>query len=150
MIFETSDITNREQVTSVIRSVNDDLEMSEDILLPYSVSSIDAAALFSVVSDVLTRLNLSWNRLRRLCYDCCSTTSGHRNCLAKRVQDLEQRAVFTHCYCHSLNLAAAYDSVKQSKFMNVSMETASEITKLIKLPQRHDAFFEVLYQTIIK
>ena len=38
--------------------------MSDDFLGLYSISSIDAASLFSVVSDVLTRLNLSWNWLR--------------------------------------------------------------------------------------
>ncbi len=29
-----------------------------------------------------------------------------RDCVAKRVLEEEERAVFTHCYCHSLNLAA--------------------------------------------
>ncbi len=106
MIDETSDINNKEQVTIVIRSMNDELEVSEDILGLYIVSSIDASSLFSVVSDVLTRLNLSWSRLRGQCYDGCSTMSGHRNGLAKRVHELEPRAVFTHCYSHSLNRAA--------------------------------------------
>ena len=59
IVDETSDITHKEQVTIVIRSVNDDLQVSEDSLGLYSVSSIDAASMFSVVSDVLTRMNLS-------------------------------------------------------------------------------------------
>ncbi len=143
MIDETNDITNKEQVTIVIRSINEELEVSEDFLGLYIVSSIDASSLFSVVSDVLTRLNLSWSRLRGQCYDGCSTMSGHRNGLAKRVHEMEPRAVFTHCYSHSLNLAAN-DSVKKSKFMKGSLETASEITKLIKLSPRRDAIFEEL------
>ncbi len=56
MIDETNDITNKEQVTIVIRSINEELEVSEDFLGLYIVSSIDASSLFSVVSDVLTRL----------------------------------------------------------------------------------------------
>ncbi len=131
MIDETNDITNKEQVTIVIHSINEELEVSEDFLGLYIVSSIDASSLFSVVSDVLTRLNLSWSRLRGQCYDGCSTMSGHRNGLAKRVHEMEPRAVFTHWYSHSANLAAN-DSVKKSKFMKGSLETASEITKLIK------------------
>ncbi len=96
----------------MIRSINEELEVSEDYLGLYIVSSIDAASLFSVVSDVLTRLNLSWSRLRGQCCDGCSTMSGHRNGLAKRVHEMEPPAEFTHCYSHSLNLAAN-DSVKK-------------------------------------
>ena len=66
--------------------------------------------------------------------------SGSRNGVAKRVKDEEKRAVFTHCYSHSLNLAVN-DSVKKSKFMKASLETTHEITKLIKLSPRRDAFF---------
>ncbi len=51
--------------------------------------------------------------------------------------------MFTHCYSHSLNLAAN-DSVKKSKYMKASLEIASEITKLIKLSPRRDAIFKEL------
>ncbi len=39
---------------------------------------------------------------------------------------------------------AANDSIKKSKFMKGSLETTSEITKLIKLSPRRDAIFEEL------
>ena len=41
------------------------------------------------------------------------------------------RAVYTHCYGHSLNLAAS-DAIKSSKMMKDALETTHEITKLIK------------------
>ena len=66
--------------------------------------------------------------------------SGSRSGVAKRVKDEELRAVFTHCYSHSLNLAAN-DSVKNSNFMNIALETTHEITKLIKLSPKRDAIF---------
>ena len=72
------------------------------------------------------------------CCDGFSIVSGHRNGLAKRVQDLEQFAVFIHCYA----AIPSNDSVKISKFMKASMETASEITKHVKLSPRRDAIFE--------
>lgn len=143
MIDETTDITNKEQVTIIIRTINDELVVSEDFLGLCTVTSIDAASLFSVVKDIFTRFNLSWNKLCGQCYDGCSTMSGHRNGLAKKVQDNEPRAVFTHCYSHSLNLAAN-DSVKKSKFMKASLEITHEITKLIKLSPRRDAIFNEL------
>lgn len=66
--------------------------------------------------------------------------SGSKSGVAKRVQDEEPRAVFTHCYCHSLNFAAN-DSVKKSNVIKSSMEMTHEITKLIKLSPRRDAIF---------
>ena len=57
--------------------------------------------------------------------------SGSRSGLAKRVQDVGPRAVYTHCYSHSLNLAAS-DSISKSKFMESALETTHEITNLIK------------------
>ena len=44
---ETTDASNREQVTLIIRQVTEDLQVHEDILGLYSVPSIDASALTS-------------------------------------------------------------------------------------------------------
>lgn len=52
-------------------------------------------------------------------------------------------AVYTHCYGHSLNLAAA-DAIKQSKVMKSALATAHEVTKLIKYSPHRDALFQNL------
>ena len=75
--------------------MNDDFEVDEDFVGFYTVSSIDAFTLFSVIKDILARFNMPICKLRGQCYNGCSTMSGHR--VAKRVQDEEARAVFTHC-----------------------------------------------------
>ena len=56
---------------------------------------------------------------------------------------LEPRAVFTHCYGHSLNLACS-DAVKGSKLMRNALDIVREITKLVKLPPRQNAIFQQL------
>ena len=66
--------------------------------------------------------------------------SGSRSGVAKRVWIEEPRAVFTDCYCHSLNLATN-DCIKKSKLMKSSLETTHEITKLIKLSPLRDTIF---------
>lgn len=73
----------------------------------------------------------------------CSTMSGLKSGVAKRIMDEEPRAVFTHCYCHSLNLAVG-DSVKKSQLLKSALETTYEITKLIKKSPRRDAIFKRL------
>ena len=143
MIDETTDVTNQEQVTIIIRWIKDDFEVNEEFIGLYAVPRIDAATLFSVIKDTLTRLNLSFRNIRGQCYDGCSTMTGSKSGVAKRVLDEESRAVFTHCYCHSLNLAAN-DFVKNSKVMKSSLEVTHEITKLIKLSPRRDNIFREL------
>ncbi len=130
MIDETTDVTNQEQVTIVIRWINDNFEVYEEFIGLYAVPCIDAATLFSVIKDTLTRLNLAFHKLGGQCYDGCST--GSTSGVARRVLEEEERAVFTHCYCDSLNLAAN-DYVKNSKVMTLSLEVTHEITKLLKL-----------------
>ena len=136
MIDETADISNQKQVTVVIT-------VYEELLGLYRVDSIAADSLTAVIKDVMIRLNLSMSKLRGQCYDGCSTMSGIRTGVAKRIADEKPRAVFTHCYGHSLNLAAS-DTVKKSKLMKDALDTTHEITKLIKFSPRRDAIFHLL------
>ena len=70
-------------------------------------------------------------KLRGQCYDGASAMQGARSGVAARVCKEEPRALYTHCYGHSINLAAS-DAIKRTKVMKHEMETAHEITKLVK------------------
>ena len=131
MIDETTDSSNMEQVTLVIRHVTEELQVHEEFLGLYAVDSTDATSLVSVVKDAMVRMNLPMSKLRGQCYDGASVRSGIRSGVAKQIADIEPRAIFTHCYGHALNLAVA-DTVKQSKVMRNALETTYEIIKLIK------------------
>ena len=53
---------------------------------------------------------------------------GPRSDVAMLVSDIEPRAVYTHCYGQSLNLAA-HDALKESKLMKDALETVHQVTK---------------------
>ena len=89
------------------------------------------------------RVNVSLSKCRGQCYDGCSTMKGEKNGVAKRIKDIEKKALFTHCYTHSLNLAVG-DAIKGSKIMKEALETTHEITKLIKKSPKRDAKLESL------
>ena len=145
MMDEATDISNNEQTTIVIRCVSEDLEVHEEFLGLYHVPSIDAVTLTAVAKDALVRMNLSVSKLRGQCYDGASTMRGARSGVAKRILDEEPRAVYTHCYGHSINLAAS-DAVKQTKLMRDALDMTHEITKLIKYSPRREAVFRELKQ----
>ena len=81
------------------------------------------------------------------CFDGASSMSGKKNGVAKRISELEPRAIFTHCYGHALNLAAS-DTIKQSKIMKDALDTTHEVIKLIKYSPRREAIFKDIKEAI--
>ncbi len=147
MADETTDSSNREQVTLIVRRVTEELEVHEEFLGLYHVASIDAATLTTAIKDIFIRMNLSFNKLRGQCYDGASAMSSSKRGVAKQIQDLEHRALYTHCYGHAHNLAAG-DTLKRCKLMKDALETTREITKLIKYSPRRDGIFQRLRETL--
>lgn len=129
MMDETTDVSNKEQSVMVLRWVSEDFEVNEEFLGVYNVPTIDAATLTGATKDALCRMNLPLSKLKGQCYD--GTMSGAKNGVAKKIQEEEPRAVYTHCCGHSVNLATC-DAVKQSKPIKNALEKTHEIMKLIK------------------
>jgi len=73
--------------------------------------------------------------------------SGVRNGVSTLISQEESRAVFTHCYGHSLNLAMN-DTVKRCKLVKSSIEVVFEISKLIKKSPKRDAVFQRLKESL--
>ena len=143
MVDETTDVSNKEQAVLCFRWVSDDLIAHEDFVGLYGIENTEAKTLVNMILDVLTRLNLSIKKLRGQCYDGTSAMSGPRPGVAKQIRDLESRAVYTHCYGHSLNLACM-DTIKSSKVMQEALDITAEITKLVKLSPRRGTIFQRL------
>ena len=127
MVDETTDVSNVEQVVVCLRWVSERFEIREEFVGLYEVASTGAEIIYAVITDVLLRLNLSISNVRGQCYDGADTMSG----VATRLSAAEPRAVFTHCYGHSLNLACV-DTIKRCKITQDALDTTREITKLIK------------------
>ncbi len=119
------------------------MDVREDFLGLYTVPSIHLMMLKEVMDDCLCRLNIPYSRVRGQCYDGASTMSGTRSGVAKLVMYVEPRAVYTHCYSHSINLAVN-DAIKPSKVISNALETTHEVTKLIKFSPRREEIFREL------
>ena len=57
--------------------------------------------------------------------------AGAHNGVAAKIQQLEPKAVFTHCYGHTLNLSVN-DTIKKCNIMRDCLDTCYEVVKLIK------------------
>ena len=76
---------------------------------------------------ILLRLNLSLANCRRQRYDGVENMADIRTVLATLISEYEQRAIFTHCYGHTLNLAAA-DAMQQSKVLCCALDIVGEMS----------------------
>jgi len=75
-------------------------------------------------------------------HDGCNTMAGARAGVATKVQEIEPRAVFAHCY-DSLNLGVS-DAVKKSPAMKDCLDTCIELVKLIKFSPKREALLRKL------
>ena len=71
--------------------------------------------------------------------------TGSKSGVAKQIQEKESRAVLTHCYGHALNLAIS-DTIKQSKLCRDSMDTAFEVSKLIRFSPKRNVGSRLKFQ----
>ena len=141
MADECTDCSNREQFTINIRWVDADLQDSVAFIGLYAVDAINADCLVSAIKDVLIRMNLKLSCCRGQCYDGASNMNGVKSGVATQLCAEEKRALFTHCYCHALNLAIG-DTIKQSKVCKNALDVAFEITKLIKFSPKRNIVFD--------
>ena len=129
--------SNKEQFTVCIRWVDEELKEHEDFIVLYQVDTIDADCLLSAIRDVLLQMNMKLVQCCGQCYDGASNMSGTRGGVARKIVDEESRALYTHCYGHALNLAVS-DTVKKSQLCKDALDTAFEVTHLIKFsPKRN-------------
>ena len=66
---------------------------------------------------------------------------------AQQIKTIESRALYLHCYGHSLNLAVA-DTLKEVKPMSNTLDHCLEICKLLKFSPRREAIFSKLKSPI--
>ena len=143
MVDECTDSSNHEQPAVCFRSVSKDLKVNEDFLGLYEIPDIAANTIVSVITDTLVRMNLTFFGCRGQCYDGAKNMAGERSGLAKQIAGKEKRALFCHCYGHSLNLAVS-DAIKKCKIMADALDTTFEISKLIKYSPKRNAMFDKL------
>ena len=83
MADETTDASNKEQLVTVFRYVDDELQVHEEFMGLYQLDTTDARTIVTVLKDVILALNFNIHRLRRQCYDAASTMSGAKLGVAK-------------------------------------------------------------------
>ena len=105
---------------------SDHLEAHESFVGLYEIASTEADVLLAAIRDVLLKFNVSMKKLRGQCYDGAAPMAGKRQGVAKQILVEEPRALYTHCYGHSLNHACS-DAINGCSVMKKTLEISYEI-----------------------
>ena len=105
MADETMDVSRKEQMVIFIRTVDDYLNITENLLGLYSMDKCDAEYIFSAILDALLRCNLPLNKLRGQAYYGVPVMQGSKSGLGKRILERENKALVIRFQAYALNLA---------------------------------------------
>ena len=101
---EAADSSNKEQMSLVLRFVDDNRNIREDFVrFLHCKWGLCGADLAKLILNALTDLSLNINDCRGQGYD--GAVAGHINGLSAHILRLNRKAIYTHCYSHRLNLA---------------------------------------------
>ena len=144
MADEVTDSSTKEQFVVCLRWVDHNLVTHKELVGLYAADNITSETLVNSLKDVLLRMGLSVQNCRGQCYDGTNNNMvGCKSGVATQIQKKEPRAILTHCYGHSLQLAVG-DMVREVRNLRDALDTTSEISKLLKYSPKRDRMFEKL------
>lgn len=88
MVHETTDVSNKKQLTLVMRWIDEDFDVFEEFLGMYSLQSTTPESIVTAITDVLVRFQIPMTKIRGQCYDGCSTMAGSQGGVAAKIQQI--------------------------------------------------------------
>ncbi|XP_065645795.1 52 kDa repressor of the inhibitor of the protein kinase-like [Hydra vulgaris] len=128
---EASDCSNQEQMSLIIRFIDSSFDVREEVMgFLHCKYGLSGEALCKTILLCLKDYSLDISNCRGQGYDGAGSVVGHIKGLAKRIKDYNDKAVYTHCFSHRLNLSVA-NSCKLQEVRNMMEQNLLEaaITK---------------------
>lgn len=140
---ETKDTSKIEQLSFVIRFVDNKFNVFEKALGCYHMVKCNASTLSQEIQKIMIENNLDINKCIAQCYDGASVMSGVFSGVQKRISDVVPQAFFVHCYAHRLNLCLIHSIQNNSIVVNFFDTVQSLYKYLMNGNTRYEIFMKV-------
>ncbi|CAM4898587.1 unnamed protein product [Rotaria socialis] len=138
---ETTDISCHEQVSSVIRYVDDKLNVFEKFVGFERTASMTGEALCALLIKWLSKLDLKLENLVGQCYDGGSNMRGEYQGVSARLRQVASLGIYVHCNGHILNLCLIDVSARVPSVRN-NFGVVSSLYNLIEGSAKRQQVFE--------
>ncbi len=101
---ESKDCSKQEQLTIILRYVDDKAIIHENFLTYVQATSLTAESLAAYLVDTLRKCQLDPESIVSQGYDGASVMSGRCSGVQQRLREFAPHAIYIHCYAHTLNL----------------------------------------------
>ena len=102
---EAKDISNMEQMSLMLRFVDQEMNIREEFVGFLDCKyGLKGEQLAKIILDALRDFDISIADCRGQGYDGAGAVAGHINGLSAQLLRLNDKALYTHCYSHRLNL----------------------------------------------
>lgn len=105
IIDTTTNISNQDQLSFVVRFVNENGKVEERLLALEVASDGTGQGLFDLFCSITSKFNINW--VKNLCaqaYDGAAAMQGIYSGLRKLIQQKNPQAIYVWCFAHLLNL----------------------------------------------
>lgn len=140
MVDETKDKSKKEQMSFILRFLDEDYNICEKSIGCFHMTKSDAVTLSDQIFKIIVDNNLNINNCVAQCYDGASVMSGAYTGVQERIRDKVPHAIYIHCYAHRLNLCLI-QTLQNIQYVDNFFNTIQELYKFLMNGQiRYELF----------
>ncbi|KAI2658679.1 Zinc finger MYM-type protein 1 [Labeo rohita] len=130
----TKDPTGSENVSIVLRYVDQNCSVKERLLSMLTTDKCDALSLSNMVLEELADVGLDTGKILSQCYDGASVMSGREGGMQKLIQNkLNSEVPYIHCFNHQLHLAIVH-AVSSESAVEDFFDVCNALYKFLRKP----------------
>ncbi|XP_065664591.1 52 kDa repressor of the inhibitor of the protein kinase-like [Hydra vulgaris] len=139
---EAIDVSNKSQMSLVLRYVDSGNNITTVNIDKLSPSHLDGESLSVNILDTIAYLGLDITNCRGQVYDGAGAVAGTKKGVAARILKLNNKALYTHCFSHRLNLAVC--NSYEVQFLCNAMNHIKEVSYYFNLSIKRNSILETM------
>ena len=147
ILCEYTDVSNVEQLSFCLRTIDEKLNVREDFLGFYELDNIRSSTIVNAVKDILSRSNLNLEDCCGQTYDGASNMLGQYSGVATKILAEGPKAVITHCHGHSPSLSVK-SLTSNCNILKDTMSTTGKIYIVVKYSPKREKILDKIVENV--